>query len=617
MDFEGSLLLAALAPATGFVMWGFYRHGAVIRTRALSIFFSDSSRFSSIRFQRRREALLVGVASILLACTLLRPVGGIETGTASREGRDVLVMLDVSLSMLARDHPGDEIPSTRFDVAKMTLEGLVEALSLAGGHRLSLVVFAGRTSLLLPPALDYNTFLARIQETGAHDVSRRGTRLGEAIATALAGVEEDSLSYTDVIMFSDGEDHGMLLREFRRDLAGREISVHVIAFGDPKRPTPVRIPTADGGEAPLLFQGRPVMSNADHGTLRDLAAFTNGRFATPDDNDSLEAIFDSIRDKPTRLVATGGGQERRTPLFAWLAAPALLLLISGAGLLPLPRRRNATSMVAILALFVLASCSEEGGRTEVEKGNRALADGDIDVARTHYETAAELLPESPELSYNLGAAAFAAYDTGAADAFFKQALETAPPSLRPRVHYNLAGIRYKQTENALRSFKNADSYLQEAIEHYRDALAIDPTFEDAAYNLELAIRLQDELARRFKVIPGSEGMEEGDARTDDAIETPEGIDPGQVRAAETQQQGEGGSNAREGGQPGGGARKSSQAAGSDSAKDVDLTGASAREMTAEEAEELIELVQGQAGERSERAESRQARMREGSDAPIW
>ncbi len=271
----------------------------------------------------------------------------------------------------------------------------------------------------------------------------------------------------------------------------------------------------------------------------------------------------------------------------------------------------------VLALLVVTACGEdESARQEMDAGIRAFADGNFAKAQAHFEAAENAGGATPETSFARGVAAFAAHDNAAADRYFTGALETAPSELRALVHYNLGAVRYRQTVNAVMSFMNADAYLREAIEQYRDALTIDPTLEDAAYNLELALRLQDELARRLLVTAGSEGMAEGEARTDEGVETPEGMDPGDVKAARPQAS-DGESRARQGGDPGEGGREAGQATGSDEAQKIDLASASAREMTAQEAEELIEMVQGQPGIKSERASNREARMRAGGDVPTW
>ena len=241
-------------------------------------------------------------------------------------------------------------------------------------------------------------------------------------------------------------------------------------------------------------------------------------------------------------------------------------------------RLGTVARLGILAgALGLTACKDPDlARQEMDAGIVAYANGDFAEASARFDAAERATGhETPETLFARGVAAYSSYDNAAADQYFTKALETAPLELRALAHYNLGAVRYRQTVNALMSFLNADAFLEEAIEQYRDALTIDPALTDAAYNLELALRLQDELARRLLVTAGSEGMAEGDARTDEGVETPEGMDPGDVQAARPQPN-EGESRAREGGDPGAGARKAGQATGANEANKVDLTNASAR-----------------------------------------
>ena len=325
MEFEYISLLgiAPLAAATVLLLHG---HAARARARAVAVFHPGSGQLSVAAVARRRATWFAAAAVTLLGLALARPLGGFEEGVASREGRDVLVVLDVSLSMYARDHEG----VSRTDAGRAAIERLVDRLAADGGHRLSLLAFAGRASLLLPPALDYEAFRTRFDGLGPHDITRRGTRVDTGLAAALGSVETGSEPFTDVVLVSDGEDHGTALRAAGRNLRGTGVTVHVLAVGIPHLPAPIRIPSADGADAPLLYRNEPVRSRADHASLRDLAAFSGGVFCSLHQADCVGDVFVAINDAPTRAFPAEGKEERRRPLYHWLALPALILLLGGA-----------------------------------------------------------------------------------------------------------------------------------------------------------------------------------------------------------------------------------------------------------------------------------------------
>ena len=94
-------------------------------------------------------------------------------------------------------------------------------------------------------------------------------------------------------------------------------------------PAAVRIPTADGPDAPLLYQGQPVRSIADHASLRDLTAFTDGTFCALVQEDCVGDVFEAIDSSPRRPVSLDVLERSRRPLYQWLVFPALLMLVGG------------------------------------------------------------------------------------------------------------------------------------------------------------------------------------------------------------------------------------------------------------------------------------------------
>ena len=112
-----------------------------------------------------------------LVLALMQPQWGQEWQEVQRQGRDLMIVLDVSRSMLAED-----VVPNRLARAKNDIKDLVQVLQKEGGHRLGLVVFAGQASLQCPLTLDYGFFLQQLNQVGPHTVTRGGTLIGDAIA---------------------------------------------------------------------------------------------------------------------------------------------------------------------------------------------------------------------------------------------------------------------------------------------------------------------------------------------------------------------------------------------------------------------------------------------------
>ena len=139
------------------------------------------------------KALFVASAAALLALVVLGPEWGRgdpgELPDPAR-GRDVLIVLDVSRSMLA-----DDVPDSRLAQARRALEELTEAVQRRGGHRLALVAVAARAQVLCPLTQDFDHFREKVAELNVEELAgvvgpkgreASGTRLGAGISHSVA-----------------------------------------------------------------------------------------------------------------------------------------------------------------------------------------------------------------------------------------------------------------------------------------------------------------------------------------------------------------------------------------------------------------------------------------------
>jgi len=269
----------------------------------------------------------VGPALVLAALTsltvaLIQPKWGMSVEDAPPRGRDIVVLLDTSLSMLAED-----ARPNRLERAKEMVRELVHTLKRDGGHRLALIGFAGRASLRCPPTMDYDLFLLRLEELAVGSISQQGTLIGDAIRQTLDGFAGIDHAYTDIILISDGEDHGSLPLDAAREAAGRQIAIYPIGIGDAVNGAYVPVPNPNTGPELLAYHGRQVKSRLEPAVMMDLAERTGGEALVPGTGPvDLSAIYrDHISDKPRR-PRDEAAEERRAHRFQWFIALALLLL---------------------------------------------------------------------------------------------------------------------------------------------------------------------------------------------------------------------------------------------------------------------------------------------------
>lgn len=216
-----------------------------------------------------RGALVVlAVASCVTA--LARPQWGSAAEEFDRSGRDVVFLLDVSKSMLA-----DDLAPNRLERAKLWIE---DTLGVVEGDRVSLVAFAGTSSVRCPLTHDYGFFRFALRGITTGSVSRGGTNIGDALRRVrtevfdLSDTEADESRFRDIVLITDGEDHESFPIEAAQQLGAEGVRIICIGLGDENTGRP--IPNPDGSF--VTYEGETVYTKLDPAMLRELARSTPG-----------------------------------------------------------------------------------------------------------------------------------------------------------------------------------------------------------------------------------------------------------------------------------------------------------------------------------------------------
>jgi Ca-activated chloride channel family protein len=215
------------------------------------------------------------------------PKWGMAAVDETAPGRDIVVVLDLSRSMLAPDVLGRADPN-RAGAAIDAARHLADHVRRRGGHRLALVVFAARARIACPLTHDYNHFeetLGTLQPADAWleigpsaDDSPSGTRIGAALKEAVELFDASSRGFQDILLLSDGDDP-VDDHEWREGISAakqRGIPVYTIGLGDPENATP--IPTED--RRPLMHAGLPVVTKLQEAPLQEIARETRGEYVS-------------------------------------------------------------------------------------------------------------------------------------------------------------------------------------------------------------------------------------------------------------------------------------------------------------------------------------------------
>jgi len=266
---------------------------------------------------RGTGTLLFALGVLCAAAALLEPLGDEKVEAVEERGVDLVVCLDVSRSMLARDVAPSRLESARRAVRELAAR--------ARGDRLALVAFAGEARLLVPLTRDGEGLAALADLAGPLSVARGGTDLGAALDTALAALEAGEGGAASVILLTDGEDLGGRGREAAARCRERGVVVHTVGFGSSRGG---KIPVEGaGGERFLRDEGgREIVTALDPVSLRAVAEATGGTWREAGQG---IAVVGDLHEEAVRTagqkVLGRDERSRRERLFQWPLLGAILL----------------------------------------------------------------------------------------------------------------------------------------------------------------------------------------------------------------------------------------------------------------------------------------------------
>lgn len=318
-------------------------YAARARQKALSRFGNAETLASLLRSRSpglrafRAGLVVLGLAFAIVAAA--GPQYGSRSRVLRKRGVDVVIALDFSKSMLARD-----VSPNRIERSKSEIRQLFEQLA---GDRVGVVAFAGET-MEFPMTTDYPSLDIFLRDLGPYDMPVGGTAIGRALVASGRLLERSRSADPPpsdgrpraaqaVVLITDGEDHEGDPVSAARDLAERGIKVFVLGVGSRTGET---IPTyaPDGTQTGYLRdeQGQLVttsLTEQNEQQLRQIAEVTGGRYFRAQER---TAALAPIRRELGRMQAAERRVRRvtvREDRFALVLFPAFLLLVLE-GLLP-------------------------------------------------------------------------------------------------------------------------------------------------------------------------------------------------------------------------------------------------------------------------------------------
>ena len=268
------------------------------------------------------KMLLLCGALIALFLAFLQPQWGKKDERVTQEGRDLLILLDISRSMLAED-----LKPNRLELAKLKVKHLLSQLEV---DRVGLVLFSGSAFLQCPLTRDYSAFTMFLDQVDVETISSGTTAIDTALNTAI-GVYAATPERKNklVLLITDGEDFSLKLSDVKRK--AKELNIKVFALG---------AATTDGAPIPILDehgrqqghekdqQGGIVLSKLNENLLKDVCKQMNGtyfkaRYGDEDVDSLVDLIKGFEKEKFTDRKITK--YEEQYPWFLGISFVLLLL----------------------------------------------------------------------------------------------------------------------------------------------------------------------------------------------------------------------------------------------------------------------------------------------------
>ncbi|SMD02990.1 vWA domain-containing protein [Pedobacter africanus] len=261
---------------------------------------------------------LLAYASLILG--IANPQIGTKIEEAKRSGSDLMILLDVSNSMLA----GDLAPN-RLENAKRAISQLIDNLH---NDRIGIIIFAGEAYVQLPITTDHSAAKLFLNNITTDIVPTQGTAIGAAIDMGMKSFNFVNGTSKAMILMTDGENHEDDAVAAAKTARSKDVAIHVVGLGSP-----------EGGPVPIYKNGRPVgfhtdekgktvMSKLNEQMCKEISEAGNGVYVRASNaNSGLGIVMDQVNkmQKKTYDSKDFKSYEDRFQFFLGLSLLFLLL----------------------------------------------------------------------------------------------------------------------------------------------------------------------------------------------------------------------------------------------------------------------------------------------------
>jgi len=423
------------------------------------------------RMRQLNKRLLFLGALVAFILALARPQLGSIEQNFEQHGRDIVLAVDTSKSMLSTDYAPNRLAR-----AKLAAQDILDAMR---GDRFALIAFAGAAQVEAPLTVDYQTVLDAITQLDTKTVERGGTDITSAIQSAELALGKSEGFYRALVLLTDGEDLEEDAVAAAKEAASYGIRIFTVGIGTTEGST---IPDeSDRQELLRDRNGETVRSHLDERRLKEIAAQTGGFYVHLENGSTSQLIGNGLR-----KLSEGKIDERSTHIpierYRWPLAFGLMLLLLSSALSDRrkeahPRRLSAGSAVAAGMLATILNAQANSGLDQYNQG-------DFDGALENFREELKHDPDSPGINFNLGDAAFRLQKYDEAFEAYSRAMISSDPALQEKAYYNAGNTLFVEGNHAQDLEQELSNYY-DARYQYHQALDRNPGDEQAKKNLSL------------------------------------------------------------------------------------------------------------------------------------
>ncbi|MGL4651924.1 vWA domain-containing protein [Cetobacterium sp.] len=256
--------------------------------------------------------LLIYLSTLLIIVALARPQVKTEGKVIKKDGIDIVISLDLSKSMEARD-----FNPNRLEKSKEILNMFIDKRS---DDRISLVVFGGEAYTKIPLTFDHNVLKNMISTITTDDItSNNRTAIGMGLGVALNRLKDSDSKSKVVILMTDGENNSGEMSPIGAAKVAKELGIKVYTIGIGAKEIPVA----------GFFGTRYIQNNElDENLLRTIAKETNGKYFRASDSKEFQNIFNEIDNLEKTKIDSRSVYDIKE-YFEELLEIALILLLLG------------------------------------------------------------------------------------------------------------------------------------------------------------------------------------------------------------------------------------------------------------------------------------------------